>query len=175
MPEPPSSITHRCLSRETIKGSESEQIKFKQLVSTSKSYSEIEKAAIKFETFAQFEEFWQTTTNLKEEFDQSHERGCGLCSKNYQKSAVMARDFMRDFSPIIDLVKDFAAPYGGVAVGTISVFFVVWSTLNQSRNRELRPTPGCWKQGGYGRIFGVRYKCNQRSVAGTKHVPAYLQ
>ena len=175
MPESALGITHRYLSRETIKRSESEQTKFKQLVSTSKSYSEIEKAVIKFETFTQFDEFWQTTVDSKEEFDQDHERGCGLCSKNFQSSAVMARDFMRDFSPIIDLVKDFAAPYGGVAVGTISVFFAVGVTLTQSRNRELRPNPGRGKQGGYGRMFGIRYNCNQRSVAGTEYVPAYLQ
>ena len=123
------SITHQCLFRETIKRSETEQTRFKHLISTSKSYSEIEKTVIKFETIAQFDEFWQTTVDSKEEFDRSHEMGCGLCSKNYQNSAVMARSFMKDFSPIIDLVKDFAAPYGGVAVGTISVFFAVGLTL----------------------------------------------
>ena len=130
MPGSTSRLTHRSLSRKTIKSLENEQSKFKKLVATSKDYSEAEKAVINFDTVAQFDAFWQKTNDAKEEFDQSHERGCGLCSKSYQSSAVVIRSFMKDFSPIIDIVKDFAAPYGGMAVGTISVLFAVGLSLS---------------------------------------------
>ena len=110
---------------ETVKISDHEQGKFRTLVATSKEYSETEKAVFNFNTFAEFDAFWQKTNDAKEEFDQSHERGCGLWSKNYQSSAVVARSFMKDFSPIIDIVRDFGAPYGGLAVGTVSVLFAV--------------------------------------------------
>ena len=62
---------------------------------------------------------------LQEDFDQAHNRGCGLLTRNYQKAAVQAHSLAKDFSPIIELVKEFAWPHGGVAVGTISVLFVV--------------------------------------------------
>jgi len=65
-----------------------------------------------------------------------------LCSRNYQGAAVMIRSFVKDFSPIIDVVKDFAAPYGGMAVGTISVLFVVRFSLCPFREYGLIPIPG---------------------------------
>ena len=80
---------------------------------------------VNYDTIEQFDAFWKQTNDAQEEFDERHEKGCGLFSKSYQSSAVVARSFMRDFSPILEIVKDFAAPYGGLAVGTISVLFVV--------------------------------------------------
>ena len=137
--------------RQTIKSLESEQTKFKKLVASSKDYSEIEKALINFNTLAEVDAFWQKTNNAKEEYEQRQERGCGLCLKSYQTSAVMVQSFMKDFSPIIDIVKDFGAPYGGLAIGTISVFFVVrlafpehcgLSADTNPRSQETRTT---WK------------------------------
>ena len=40
-------------------------------------------------------------------------------------SAAAVQPFMKDFSPIIDIVKDFGAPYGGIALGTVSLLFAV--------------------------------------------------
>lgn len=111
--------------RKAIEISENEQSQFKELVATSKNFSKTEKAVIEYKTVAEFDTFWQLTNSAKEEFDQSHERGCGLCMRRYQSSAVVAQSFMEDFSPIINIVKSFAAPYGGMAVGTISILFAV--------------------------------------------------
>lgn len=94
-------------------------------MTTNKDFTEIEKAAINFNTPAEFTSFWQQATDAKKGFDEGHAKGCGLCSKSYQTSAVAVLDFMNDFSPIIEIVKDFAAPYGGMALGTISVLFTV--------------------------------------------------
>ena len=112
-----SRITHQCLSRETVRLLENEQSDFKTLVASSKEYSETEKTAVNVATLAEFNAFWQNTNDAKKDFDQSHERGCGLCSKTYQSSAVLFRKFMNDFSPILDIVQNFASPYGGMAVG----------------------------------------------------------
>ena len=125
-------ITHQFLSRETVIRLENEQKEFKNLIASSKEYSEIEKNAINVTTVAEFKDFWQNTKDAKEDFDRSHEKGCGLCSKTYQSSAVVVGNFMDDFSPILDIVKNFAAPYGGMAVGTISVLFVVGFSLSQN-------------------------------------------
>lgn len=80
---------------------------------------------VKLETVAEFDAFWQNINDAKEDFERSRKSGCGLHPKHYQSSAAVVRNFMKDFSPIIDIVKDIAAPYGGMALGTISVFFVV--------------------------------------------------
>lgn len=90
-----------------------------------KEFSETEKAVIKFNTVTEFSKFWEQANSAKGTFDRSHEKGCGLWSKKYQSTAVIAQDFMDDFSPIIQIVNNFAAPYGSMAVGTMSVLFAV--------------------------------------------------
>lgn len=116
--------------RETIKSLENEQSEFQKLVATSNDYSVREKEVVGYETVAQFNAYWPKTTNANQEFDQSHTKGCGLFSKKYQSSAVVVQSFIQDFSPIIEIVKNFAAPYGGMALGTISVFFTVGLSLS---------------------------------------------
>lgn len=61
----------------------------------------------------------------QEGFEDDHEAGCGLWTRKVQGSAAVAKSFMDDFSPILDLVKNNAAPWGGLAVGTVSLFLAV--------------------------------------------------
>lgn len=113
----------RC--RNSVETSEKELVQFKGWVVGSKEFSENEKAAFKVDSVAAFSDYWQKTNSAKEDFDRSHEKGCGLWAKRYQSSAAFVQPFMDDFSPIVEIVKDFGAPYGGVAVGTISLLFAV--------------------------------------------------
>ena len=91
----------------------------------SKEFSESEKAAFEVDSVAAFSDYWQKTNSAKEDFDRSHEKGCGLWAKRYQSSAALIQPFLDDFSPIVKIVKGFGAPYGGIAVGTISLLFAV--------------------------------------------------
>ncbi|EXJ82359.1 hypothetical protein A1O3_06172 [Capronia epimyces CBS 606.96] len=111
----------------TIQRSEAEQINFQKTVATSKSYSATEKTAFSLSSAQEFHDFWEQTIQAKGEFDDSHEQGCGLrvWARQYQNAASVVQSFMKDFSPIIDVVRDCAGPYGGLAVGTISVLFAV--------------------------------------------------
>ena len=95
------------------------------MVVASKGFSEFEKAAFTVESVAAFEDYWRTSNMAKANFDHSHEKGCGLWTKRYQSSAAFIQPFMNDFSPIIQIVRDFGAPYGAVAVGTMSLLFAV--------------------------------------------------
>jgi len=74
---------------------------------------------------AAFIDYWEHTNSAKESFDRSQGKGCGLLGKRYQSSASFVLPFMNDFSPIIQIVKDLGAPYGGLAVGTLSLLFAV--------------------------------------------------
>ena len=111
--------------REAVKASEKRQIEFKDWVVTSKDFSKEEKAAFNVDSVAAFEDFWRDTNTARANFDRDKERGCGLCVKRYQSSAAFLSPFMKDFSPIVQIVRDFGAPYGAVAVGTMSVLFAV--------------------------------------------------
>ena len=91
----------------------------------SKDFSKDEKAALNVDSLVAFEDFWQNTNTAKADFDRGKERGCGLCVKRYQSSAAFISPFMKDFSPIVQIVRDFGAPYGAVAVGTMSLLFAV--------------------------------------------------
>ena len=111
--------------REAVKASEKRQVEFKDWVVASKEFSKDEKAAFNVDSVAAFEDFWQNTNTARADFDRGQERGCGLWVKRYQSSAAFISPFMKDFSPIVQIVRDFGAPYGAVAVGTISVLFAV--------------------------------------------------
>lgn len=111
--------------RKQLEASETVQNEFKQWVVESKRFSEHEKSAISLESPTNFDEYWQNTNNAKNTFDRSSDKGCGLWTRRYQSSAAAVQPFMKDFSPIIDIVKDFGAPYGGIALGTISLLFAV--------------------------------------------------
>ncbi|KAH0840518.1 hypothetical protein FOPE_05769 [Fonsecaea pedrosoi] len=114
-----------------IKASEIEQTRFRKLVATSKIYSQTEKNAADISSVTDFYAFWDKTVEARKDFEDSHERGCGLWTRKYQDAASVVRSFMKDFAPIVDVVKDFAAPYGGFAMGTISVLFAVAASKNE--------------------------------------------
>ncbi|EXJ70040.1 uncharacterized protein A1O5_07113 [Cladophialophora psammophila CBS 110553] len=114
-----------------IECSENEQTRFKQIVATSKNFSGTEKNAVNIKSAAEFYAFWEETVEARKNFEDGHEKGCGLWSKNYQSAASVARSFMKDFSPIVEVVKNFAAPYGGMAIGTISVLLAVAASKNE--------------------------------------------
>ncbi|KAI9644988.1 hypothetical protein NHQ30_007023 [Ciborinia camelliae] len=108
-----------------IEDLEKKQTQFRKVVLRSRIYSEIEKKVVNVSSKDEFDNAWNEVNNEKTKFDQNHEKGCGLFSKRYQETGVAILDFMKDFSPILEIVKNFASPYGNIAFGTISVLFAV--------------------------------------------------
>ncbi|KAL9105306.1 MAG: hypothetical protein Q9227_009501 [Pyrenula ochraceoflavens] len=100
-----------------------------------KAFSATEKAALKVNTFNEFDAFWSQVNGSKQKLNHGNREGHPSLSKSYQKSASVAYDFMQSFSPIIGLVKDFAAPYGGLAIGTLSLLFIVAKNKNDIEER----------------------------------------
>lgn len=128
-----------------------------------------------FDSVEKFNTFWQKTNRAKQDFDQRHQRGCGLWLNKYQASAVEVQNFMDDFSPIIDIVQAFGTPYGGLAVGTISILFIVGPTRPIAHGSQVTATAGRSKQGQIRRGPSICHLYNYRSIGRTTIVQAYLQ
>lgn len=112
-------------SRKIVETSENDQGQLKDWVLASKRFSAREKAAYNVHSVDAFREYWQDANSAKEDFDQSHEKGCGLWAKRYQSSTALIKPFFDDFSPLVRIVKDLGAPYGGVALATMTLLFAV--------------------------------------------------
>jgi hypothetical protein len=125
------------LQRKSIQASENEQRQFKEFVAGSKAFSPAEKAAIEFNSMAKFNAEWARVNTSKSTFDHNHEKGVGLAARKYQESAGVVIGFMDSFSPILEIVKDFAAPYGGMAIGVISILFTVLPKTLKSFSTKL--------------------------------------
>lgn len=109
-----------------IQISQAQQEQFRNTVSTSALYSKTAKAVVQFNTIEQFNNFFlEPTQNAQSDFDKDHERGPKSLARAYQSLSVKAMDFMNQFSPVLELVQACGAPYGGIAVGIVSVLFVV--------------------------------------------------
>ena len=107
----------------------------------SKNLSEDEKAALEIDSMDSFYGYWDRTKTAQDSFDHSHENGCGLWGRRYQRSAAFVLPFMDDFSPIIRIVRDLGAPYGGAAIGTLSLLFAVSASLLSLMGRTFKLTP----------------------------------
>ncbi|KAI8294484.1 hypothetical protein K4K56_002108 [Colletotrichum sp. SAR 10_98] len=83
-----------------------------------------EKNALDVQSHEDFERFWKTTQGARAQYDAKREIGIGRVVKGMTSLAASANDILQDISPILDLVRNFGAPYGGMAIGTICFVFV---------------------------------------------------
>jgi hypothetical protein len=113
------------IHRKRIEELENEQRQFREWVMQSSDFSEDEKKAIHYNTLAEFKEYWGKAIETKSQLESCHEKERGLTSKRHRSFAAIVKRFMENFSPVIQIIRDFGAPYGNSAIGTISVLFVV--------------------------------------------------
>ncbi|KAJ5915813.1 hypothetical protein N7454_010954 [Penicillium verhagenii] len=92
-------------------------------------FSEEEKATLDFNSVEAFEDFWGSTWKAKEKFGAAHNSEIRSEIQSFVSSAC---DIMKNLDPIVALVKDLGAPYGSLAIGTISFVF----TLQEGRNND---------------------------------------
>ena len=92
---------------------------------------------MKVDDLKAFNDYWQRTEDAEQSFESRHEKGCGLWARQYQHTASLVLPFMNDFSPIVQIVTDFGAPYGGLAVGTISLLFAVRVAFSYFQNDRI--------------------------------------
>ena len=124
---------------------EIEQHQFREWVRQSNEFSEVEKSTILYDTLTEFENHSTKGNEAKCQFDSCHDRDHGLRSKRHQSLSSVVQSFMDYFSPLVQIIKDLGAPYGGIAIATISVLVTV---SFQPRNNQIMTDsrPGCKQQ-----------------------------
>ncbi|KAF5562050.1 hypothetical protein FNAPI_3385 [Fusarium napiforme] len=83
-------------------------------------------------------EAWRNAMNAKLEFDAKGNYGATHVARDINAFAATTYDVLRDFSPMVEIVKDLGAPFGGMAVGTVCCLFAI--AKNRIRiEEELHP------------------------------------
>ncbi|KAK6495010.1 hypothetical protein TWF481_003038 [Arthrobotrys musiformis] len=109
-----------------VKDSDIEQQKFHAFVnSQAGKFSEEEKSTLQIDSFDAFEKFWNKTLDTRQNFEANHEHGVGLAARTAQNFAASVYDILQHVGPLVEVVKDLGAPYGGMTIGTISFLFIV--------------------------------------------------
>ncbi|OJD32096.1 nuclear pore complex protein [Diplodia corticola] len=68
--------------------------------------------------------------NITKERDEKARRGCLKWAKRSQSFAVEAKEFMEGVSPVLDVVRASAPPYGDIAIGTVFILLGVATRRN---------------------------------------------
>ncbi|SPN99713.1 uncharacterized protein DNG_02564 [Cephalotrichum gorgonifer] len=118
-----------------VKQSEEQQAAFCRLVESSGRFTATEKSALQFRTFDEFHAFWEDAKGIKHDFEASNEVGVRRFAQESRELATTASQVFRDLSPILQLVQDAAAPYGGMAVGVISFLLAVAASRDSMENQ----------------------------------------
>ena len=113
------------LNSKRIEQCESQQKTLRYIAQNKQRFSGEERSALRIQSQKAFEEFWDSTLDNKTGFDKRHEQGIGRATKNAANIAASAHDIVQNFSPLVDMIKDFGAPYGSMALGTICFVLVV--------------------------------------------------
>ncbi|PLN81836.1 hypothetical protein BDW42DRAFT_185144 [Aspergillus taichungensis] len=131
-----------------IEKSDAEQEEFHRVAQTNNNFSKEELSALRIQSANDFEKFFNSTLTAKGKFEESHRNGTGRAGRAIQNAGASAYDILQNMEPIVETVKTFAAPYGGIAIGTISFLVTVasyrarteqliWDTLLQIRDRAV--------------------------------------
>ena len=84
-----------------------------------------------------FEKFFGSALAAKGKFEASHRHGTGRAGRAIQNAGASAYEILQNMEPIVEIVKTFAAPYGGIAIGTIS-FLVTVGSLDPAFEKKTK-------------------------------------
>ncbi|PKY01737.1 hypothetical protein P168DRAFT_321309 [Aspergillus campestris IBT 28561] len=131
-----------------IEKSDAEQEEFHRVAQQNNNFSKEELSALRIQSADEFERSFGSTLAAKGKFEASHRHGTGRAGRAIQNAGASAYEILQNMEPIVETVKTFAAPYGGIAIGTISFLVTVasyrarteqliWDTLLQIRDRAV--------------------------------------
>ncbi|KAI9370167.1 hypothetical protein BJX61DRAFT_544878 [Aspergillus egyptiacus] len=100
-----------------LEASDKEQKSFHAFVKRSRKCSEEEKRALGTTTVEEFMMAWDSALKHKEQYEQKRTGGI---RRGFLDSAAAMSDVLDNMNPILEVVRDSAGPFGGLAVGTIA-------------------------------------------------------
>lgn len=111
--------------RDKLHAAEEKQQRLRQMVEKTRKFTQAEQNALNIDSVEAFQYFWQGTLDAKSNFDKRHEQGPGKVTKVATDFGSRAYDVLTTLSPMLDIIKGFGQPFGGMATGTICFFFTV--------------------------------------------------
>ena len=117
-----------------VKRSDDDQKVLRDFVKKDHRFSKEEKAALDIDSVDAFDIFWNSVLQSQNKFEETHKKGAGLAMRKVQDFGASASDIVQHMDPIVQIVKDFGAPYGGMAIGTITFLFTVWLIIPWSKS-----------------------------------------
>ncbi|KAL4958494.1 hypothetical protein BDW69DRAFT_154166 [Aspergillus filifer] len=105
-----------------IKDSDNAQQKFHAYVKRSRKYHEGEKKALELTSI---DDTMKSLARTKCKYDEQRKYGVKRLQKRTAESAAAFSDILDNMRSILEATKNLAAPFGGLAVGTVCFFFTV--------------------------------------------------
>ncbi|KAF4624369.1 hypothetical protein G7Y89_g13804 [Cudoniella acicularis] len=109
----------------------SKEVELRRWLRARKDFTEEEEGALKCQTYQEFAQYWSKVAEVeKHDLDQRRRSGWAKWGHGYQSFGTAVMGFMKDWEPLIDIIKGFGGVYGDMAVGTITVVFVIAKNKN---------------------------------------------
>ena len=84
-----------------------------------------ERKALEIRTRESAETYLEDLNSTLKKYNEKHEKGCGLYTKQYQDVGAKVKGFLTNFSPILEVVENSGAPYSQAIFGIITLVFFV--------------------------------------------------
>ncbi|KAK8115646.1 hypothetical protein PG984_012148 [Apiospora sp. TS-2023a] len=121
--------------RERVQQCENRQEELRRMAQNKRRFTDVERNALNITTQTAFEQFWEDALTKKASFDQTRQNGIGRVTRRATNFAASAHSIVRNFNPLVEMVRDFGAPCGSMALGTICFVLVVAKNRTDSENR----------------------------------------
>lgn len=158
---------------ELVQKSESHQESLRSVVEKSNRFSREEKAALCLDSVHDFEIFWQSACQARYRFETDRKHGTKRTGKQILDFGATAYEVLHSMSPMLEVIRDLGAPYGSLAIGTISCLFAVSSrntrkyVVSSAKDIRLRRIGLVWRS-----KSGQRWQRSTTDFPGSKCINA---
>ncbi|KAL0764335.1 hypothetical protein CaCOL14_013177 [Colletotrichum acutatum] len=108
-----------------LQQSDKDQKELRVFASNSKVFFPEELAILNVQSVAEFEQPWKLAIESKKRLETRRNHGIGKWKQKVQRGLSSAHDILQHIDPIIQIVQTVGAPYGCMAIGTISFLFTI--------------------------------------------------
>lgn len=117
------------VTRKVVERCETQQRDFRAKITTAGRFTRAEQSALEIESRDAFKAFWEATLSDKNTFDMKHQQRGRRAATQVVSLSASAHDMLQSIDPLVNIIKDLGAPYGGMAIGTICFLLTVRHVL----------------------------------------------